>query len=137
MDLLALRHERITRERIGVLATDQHTEPPDLGLYDAQPAAVAIRPDQLLEVSWDQVAVVIDDVAAGTDEEIGIPETADAGVGSFGDAERYHDAVSPGGHPDFCNFGAVEPQRLRGESLEEVVRQDRRLQASPNRKSGN
>jgi hypothetical protein len=44
--------------------------------------------------------------------------------------------MGPGGHPNFRELGTIQPQRLRGESLEELVRQDRRLQARPNRKPG-
>src|SRR3954462_12440441 len=45
--------------------------------------------------------------------------------------------MSPGRHSDFRNLGTVEPQCLRGESLEEIVRQDWRLQGRPNGKAGN
>ena len=135
MDLFAFRHQREAGERIGVLAADQHAEPSDLGVDDAQAAGVAVRPDELLVVGGHQLAMPVEHRAVRSDQEIGVPDAADARIGSLGEADGDMDAVQPRGHTDLVERTVADLLCLRDQRSKEMVVVDRRLQGSPDRKS--
>ncbi len=115
MHLFALRHQRIARERVRVLATDQHAQAPDLGRHHSQAPRVAIRPNELLVERRNQLAMMVEDRAVGADQHIRVPEAADAGLGPFRDPDRNDHAVRTRRHADFGQLRSIEAHGLRRE----------------------
>src|SRR3546814_11758445 len=81
MQLLALGYKCIARQRIRVLAADQHADPADRRLDDAEADPVAICPDHLLEESRDDLAMVVEDCAVRVDEQVRVPEATHTRTG--------------------------------------------------------
>src|SRR3546814_433078 len=136
MQLLALGYKCIARQRIRVLAADQHADPADRRLDDAEADPVAICPDHLLEESRDDLAMVIEDCAVRVDEQVRVPEATHARTGRLADADRDKDIMPPGSSADALDFGAGHHDRDGRKALEQVVRLDRRLYGSPDREAG-
>ena len=135
MDLLALRDQRIARERIGVLAADQHPELADLGVADREACAVAVRPDQLLVERRNQLAVMVEDRAIRADQQVRVPQAADRSRRALADADRDEDAVLAGGVAKLLHLRARHLDRVGGEPLEIFMVLDRRLHRRPDRKA--
>src|SRR3972149_1121365 len=88
MTLLALRHQRVTRQRVGIFAADQRPQSADSGIAHLEPCAIAVGPDELLVERRHELAMVVQYRAVIADQQVGVPETADAGIASFVDADR-------------------------------------------------
>ena len=134
--LLALGHQGVARQRVGVLAADQRADPPDLGRGDAQSARVAVGPDELFVERRHELAVVVENAAVGADQQVRIPQAADAGVRAFADADRDMDAMLARRRGKPRHLLAVATHGLHGEGAEEIVILDRRAQRRPYRKAG-
>src|SRR5512135_112835 len=128
MNLLALRHEREPSERVRILAADEHPDPAQLRAADAQPAAIAVRPDELLVVGRHEFAVMVQEGAIGADQRIRVPEAADAGLCAFSEADRDEDPVSSCRLAEACQLGPVDLDGGGGEGLKELMCPDRRLE---------
>ena len=77
MHLFALRDQRVARQRVGILAADQHADLADVRVADAQSFTVAVGPDQLFIKCRHQLAVMVDEVAVAVDQQVGVPQATD------------------------------------------------------------
>src|SRR3546814_14938884 len=93
---LALRQQSEARERIGILAARERAERPDRRVIDADRAAVAPRPCQLLGPCRHQLAVPPEQAAGGADDEVCVGERADAERSGLVEADADGEARSGG-----------------------------------------
>jgi hypothetical protein len=131
VDLLALGHQGVSREWVGVLAADQHSDAADAAVDDGQAATVTICPHQLFIESRNEFAVMVEDRAVRADQDVGVPQAADRGCGSLSDAEGNEHVMALGGHADFCNLWPIDAECLCGHGHEEIMRQDWCLKGRP------
>ncbi len=134
VNLLALGHQAVAGERIGVFAANQHANPADRRLDDAQTCPVSARPHQLLIIGRNQLAMVIEQRSIFADQHVRIPDAANA---------RFRPLVEPQRDAYFVPACSIpQPRDLRpcdldgagGELLEQLVGQDRRRDRRPDRK---
>ena len=137
MDLLALRHQREARERVGVLAADQHAEATQARVAHAQTGAVAVGPRELLPERGHELAVVVEDRAVLADQHVAVPETADAVRGALVEAERHDDAGAARGVGDALQLRPRAADAAGREALEPLVIVDRRDHRRPERERRN
>src|SRR6185369_13814805 len=120
VDLLALRDQRIARQRIGILSADEHPYAPDRSIDHPQTTGIARRPHQLLIKCRNELAVVIEDRTIVADQQVRVPDAAHTCNGAFGKADRYNDIMPLGRHSQLHHLGAIEQQRLAGKHLEKA-----------------
>ena len=136
MHLFALRDQRVARERVGILAADQHADLADVRVADAQAFTVAIGPDQLLVKRRHQLAVMVDERAVGIDQQVGVPQAADRNRRALADADRNDDGIVSRGSAERGHLGPGHLDRICREALEEFVTLDGRLHRRPHRETG-
>ncbi|KAJ1299585.1 hypothetical protein OPQ81_010406 [Rhizoctonia solani] len=87
MDLFALGHQRVSGQRVGVLATDQSPDAAVRRVGDAQAKAIAGAPRQLLEEGGHQLPVMGSHVAGLVDDEVRVVQAGRATARSLRDAD--------------------------------------------------
>jgi hypothetical protein len=135
VQLLALRHQAVARQRVGVLPAHQCADTADRRVNHTQAAAVAVAPGQLLPEGGHQFAVAIQDAAVVADEQVGIPDAADADFGGLVDADRHHHTVLASGSAHPVDGRMVDGHGALGHAHEELVVLDRCAHAGPDRES--
>ena len=125
-----LRHKREPRQRVRVLAADEHADPAQLRAADTQPAAAAVRADELFVEGRHEFAAMVQEGAVGADQHIRVPQAADAGRCALGDADGDEDPVAPRRLAEECQLGPIDRDGGGGEPLEPLMRPDRRLDAA-------
>jgi hypothetical protein len=130
-----LPHKREPRQRVRVLAADEHADPAQLRAADTQPAAVAVRADELFVEGRHEFAAMVQEGAVGADQHIRVPQAADAGRCALGEADGDEDPVAPRRLAEECQLGPIDRDGGGGEPLEPLMRPDRRLERCPDRES--
>ena len=115
--------EREARERHVVLPADQAADPPDRRLERAQPAPVALAPDQALVVRRHELPVVERELARGRVVEERVVDRARTGGVDLVDPGDEPDAVLAGDRAQSVGIGARHLERLS------VQERERRLRA--------
>ncbi len=87
VDLLAIGHERVARERVVVLPASQLPDAAHGGVGRAEPVALALPPDHALVIRGRDLPAALHQGAVGVEEELRIVEGA---VIALVDAERDH-----------------------------------------------
>src|SRR3546814_16347401 len=118
---LALRQQSEARERIGILAARERAEWPDRRVIDADRAAVAARPCQLLGPCRHQLAVPPEQAAVGADDQVCVVERADADRIALVDADDDGEAMIARGGAERGDLRPVDPQRRAKEERTSVV----------------
>ena len=137
MHLFALRHQRKARERIGVLAANQPADAANPGVRDHQPCAVARIPGKLLKERRHQLAMVHQNASVIADQQVAVPQSADAGRVALAEAQGNEHLRARCGLADAGDLRAIGKDRGGGEAFEMLMCPDRRMQRRPERKARN
>ena len=89
VDLLAVRHQRVARQRVVVLPARQLTNAADLAVDGAQARTVTLTPDHALVVRGRDLAAPLNQGAVSVEEKLGVVQGAAV---TFVDADRRDDA---------------------------------------------
>ena len=89
VDLLAVRHHRVARQRVVVLPARQLTNAADLAVNGAQARPVALPPDHALVISGRDLAAPLDQGAVGIEEKLRVVEGSAV---TFVDADGHDDS---------------------------------------------
>jgi len=119
VQLLALRHETVPRQRVGILAADQRAQLAPLGVDDPQAVPVAGRPRQLLEEGGRELAMQIQHAAVRPHRRVGVEQRAGAVVRPFREAHADVRLGVAGSGLDGPEAGPVRMDGLRGHPVEE------------------
>ncbi len=136
VDALTLGQQGEAGQRVGVLPADQRPEPPAVQLDRAQIVGVAVRPRQTLVPGGHQFAAVVDQVPAAIEDQIGVPQLAQAVGVAFVDTHRQHHPVGAGDRPDPLGLRPGHHQRGGHQPFMESVLVDRRQHPVPDRETG-
>jgi hypothetical protein len=134
VDLLALAHQRVAGQRVGVLAADQRADAADARVGHAQACTIAGRPDELLVERGHELAVLHEQLPLVADEQVRVPDAAHTGRAAFAHADGDEDAAAPRLGGDALHLGAIGVDAVFHHRSEQVMVVDRRPQRSPYRK---
>ena len=95
--LLALGHQGVAGQRVGILAAYQHSDTAYTGIADPQSSSIARSPDELFVEGRDDLAVVAQDAPVVPYQRVGVPDAADARVGAFVESQGYEHSGFPRG----------------------------------------
>lgn len=136
MHLLALCHERVTGQGVGVLPADQHADSAEACFADPQTSAVTVRPRELLVERRHELSVMVEDRAVVPDEDVRVPEASDAHAAEFVEAQRDEDPRPARDGADAAQFGSGAVHGVRRQAAEPVVVVNRSRQRRPDGKGG-
>src|SRR5207249_10174600 len=105
-------------------------------LAHAQACAVAVGPRELLPERGHELPVMVQDRAVLADEDVAVPEAADAVGRALVEAERHDHAVAARGAGDALQLAAGAAKRACGQALEPLVVVERRRDGGPERERG-
>src|SRR4249919_1123984 len=76
VDLLAVGHHGVARQRVVVLEAGQLADAADLGVHGAQARAITLAPDHAFEMCWRDLAATLHERAIGIKEQLRVVDGA-------------------------------------------------------------
>src|SRR5262249_46636224 len=111
VNLFALGHHGEARERIRVLTADQRADAAHAGCGCAQTSAIAGIPDELFVERRHELAVMDEDLAVGTNQQVAVPQSAYAGGIAFRETDRDVDTGLSRRLAYACDLRAISENR--------------------------